>query len=71
MGSIECERPKNVQKIIVQWDIPPTYPNFKKNPLNLLQKKKKKRQGRTLTYCLNMLRMKKTITGYKKSKGLW
>lgn len=42
MGSIECERPKNVQKIIVQWDIPPAYPNFKKKPLNLLQKKKKK-----------------------------
>lgn len=63
MGSIECERPKNVQKIIVQWDIPPAYPNFKKNPLNLLQKKKKKKARKNFNLLLKYVKNEKNDHG--------
>lgn len=77
MSSIECERPKNMQKVIVQWDIPPPppYPNYKKNPLDLFLKKKKTKE-KTLTHCLSVLRMKqrswaiRNLKAYGKSISL-
>lgn len=71
MSSIECERPKNMQKVIVQWDIPPPpYPNYKKKPLDLFLKKKK-RQGKNFNPLLKCVKNEARIMGYKKSKGLW
>lgn len=63
--TIECERPKDVQKVIGQWDIPPT---LQVKVLKLCKKKKGKKK--TLTYCLSV-KSKTKIMGYRKAKGLW
>lgn len=79
MSSIECKRPQNMQKVIVQWDISPStpYPNYKKKLLELFFKnKRKKRQGKTLIHCLSVLRMKqrswviRNLKAYGKSISL-